>query len=72
MFYWRSGKFKHSLKRQVIVLGIESYYDDLKESMSKQADINRSEFQSMEDEARVQYEGFRAGMYVRIEVNNKV
>ena len=40
--------------------------------MSKQADINRSEFQSMEDEVRVQYEGFRAGMYVRIEVNNKV
>ncbi len=30
--------------------------------------LNQEEFEGMEDELRVQYEGFRPGMYVRIEV----
>jgi len=47
--------------------GANTFYDDLKNTMSKQADLNRKEFDSMEDGVRVQYEGFRAGMYVRIE-----
>lgn len=36
--------------------------------MNEQADLNRKEFDHLEDNIRVQYEGFRAGMYVRIEV----
>ena len=32
--------------------------------------MNRSEFEEMEDELRVQYEGFRPGMYVRVEIND--
>lgn len=32
--------------------------------------INRAEFEDQDDEARVQYEGFRPGMYVRIEIEN--
>lgn len=30
--------------------------------------LNRAEFEDMDDETRVQYEGFRPGMYVRLEI----
>ncbi|XP_076349566.1 ribosome biogenesis protein BMS1 homolog [Tachypleus tridentatus] len=50
--------------------GEKSYYDDLKDELSHQAQLNKSEFEMMDDEVRVQYEGFRPGMYVRVEVEN--
>ena len=34
--------------------------------------LNQSEFQDMDDETRVQYEGFRPGTYVRVEVSPKI
>uniref|UniRef100_A0A4W4EIV6 Bms1-type G domain-containing protein n=1 Tax=Electrophorus electricus TaxID=8005 RepID=A0A4W4EIV6_ELEEL len=48
--------------------GDATYFDDLKEEMQKQAELNRTEFEGMDDESRVQYEGFRPGMYVRLEI----
>ncbi|KAK5617982.1 Glycoside hydrolase 2 (Mannanase, beta-galactosidase) [Crenichthys baileyi] len=45
-----------------------TYFDDLKEEMQKQAELNRAAFQDMDDESRVQYEGFRPGMYIRVEI----
>uniref|UniRef100_A0A8C3NX44 BMS1 ribosome biogenesis factor n=1 Tax=Cyanoderma ruficeps TaxID=181631 RepID=A0A8C3NX44_9PASS len=50
--------------------GDATYFDDLKEEMHKQAQLNRAEFEDQDDETRVQYEGFRPGMYVRIEIEN--
>ncbi|XP_074855519.1 ribosome biogenesis protein BMS1 homolog [Carettochelys insculpta] len=50
--------------------GDATYFDDLKGEMQKQAQLNRAEFEDQDDESRVQYEGFRPGMYVRIEVEN--
>ncbi|XP_078055888.1 ribosome biogenesis protein BMS1 homolog isoform X2 [Mustelus asterias] len=50
--------------------GEGTYFDDLKEEMQKQAQLNRAEFDDQEDETRVQYEGFRPGMYLRIEIEN--
>uniref|UniRef100_A0A8C0G0I4 BMS1 ribosome biosis factor n=1 Tax=Chelonoidis abingdonii TaxID=106734 RepID=A0A8C0G0I4_CHEAB len=50
--------------------GDATYFDDLKEEMQKQAQLNRAEFEDQDDESRVQYEGFRPGMYVRIEIEN--
>ncbi|NWI61551.1 BMS1 protein, partial [Calyptomena viridis] len=50
--------------------GDSTYFDDLKEEMHKQAQLNRAEFEDQDDETRVQYEGFRPGMYVRIEIEN--
>ncbi|XP_051837952.1 ribosome biogenesis protein BMS1 homolog [Antechinus flavipes] len=50
--------------------GETTYFDDLKGEMQKQAQLNRAEFEDQDDEARVQYEGFRPGMYVRIEIEN--
>ncbi|KAA8581152.1 hypothetical protein FQN60_002733 [Etheostoma spectabile] len=45
-----------------------TYFDDLKEELQKQAELNRAEFADVDDETRVQYEGFRPGMYVRLEI----
>uniref|UniRef100_A0A8C2TPB0 BMS1 ribosome biosis factor n=1 Tax=Coturnix japonica TaxID=93934 RepID=A0A8C2TPB0_COTJA len=50
--------------------GDAMYFDDLKEEMHKQAQLNKTEFEDQDDETRVQYEGFRPGMYVRIEIEN--
>lgn len=32
--------------------------------------LNRAEFEGLDDETRVQYEGYRPGMYVRMEFDN--
>uniref|UniRef100_A0A671V0Q9 BMS1 ribosome biogenesis factor n=1 Tax=Sparus aurata TaxID=8175 RepID=A0A671V0Q9_SPAAU len=48
--------------------GDATYFDDLKEEMQKQAELNRAEFEDVDDGTRVQYEGFRPGMYVRLEI----
>lgn len=47
-----------------------SYYDDLKISAEKQCQLNKTVFENMDDDLRVQIEGFRPGMYVRIEFEN--
>lgn len=47
-----------------------SYYDDLKTSAEKQAQLNKEVFENMPDNLRVQIEGYRPGMYVRIEFEN--
>uniref|UniRef100_A0A8C4H5U8 Bms1-type G domain-containing protein n=1 Tax=Dicentrarchus labrax TaxID=13489 RepID=A0A8C4H5U8_DICLA len=50
--------------------GDATYFDDLKEEMQKQAELNRTEFEDVDDETRVQYEGFRPGMYIRVEISS--
>lgn len=32
--------------------------------------LNRAEFEDVDDEIRVQYEGFRPGMYIRLEISS--
>ena len=48
--------------------GGKTHYDDLKKEVEAQTQINRSEFEGMDDNLRVEYEGYRPGMYVRIEI----
>ena len=45
-----------------------SYYDDLKQQMTEQAERNRAEFAGMEEQQRIACEGFRQGTYVRMEI----
>jgi ribosome biogenesis protein BMS1 len=47
-----------------------AFYDALKKEVDEQTIRNRMEFDKMDDETRVQYEGFRPGMYVRVQINN--
>ncbi|KAG1696682.1 Ribosome biogenesis protein bms1 [Nymphon striatum] len=49
--------------------GDKSYFDDLKSELHQQAQLNKSEFENLDDAQRVEYEGFRPGMYVRIEID---
>ncbi|XP_038061979.1 ribosome biogenesis protein BMS1 homolog isoform X2 [Patiria miniata] len=50
--------------------GDGDYFDDLKAQMADQAQLNRAEFEDLDDELRTQYEGFRPGLYVRVEVTS--
>ena len=45
-----------------------SFYEDLKKEVDQQSSLNRSEFEGLEDSVRVQYEGYRPGMYIRLEL----
>lgn len=46
----------------------KTYYDELKAEVERQAGINKSEFEGLDDDIRVQLEGYRPGMYVRLEL----
>lgn len=47
-----------------------TYYEQQKEEMSRQAQINRDEFKDEDPETRAQIEGYSAGYYVRIVFDN--
>ncbi|XP_067203933.1 ribosome biogenesis protein BMS1 homolog [Linepithema humile] len=46
----------------------KTYYDELRAEVEKQASINKSEFEGLDDDVRIQLEGYRPGMYVRVEI----
>jgi len=50
--------------------GGKTHYDELKKEVDAQTMVNRSEFENLDDAVRIQYEGFRPGMYVRMEIKN--
>ncbi|RNA13178.1 Ribosome biogenesis bms1, partial [Brachionus plicatilis] len=50
--------------------GESAYYDALKEEATDQTNLNRLEFEKLDDMQRIEFEGFRVGMYVRIEINS--
>ncbi|XP_055686722.1 ribosome biogenesis protein BMS1 homolog [Lutzomyia longipalpis] len=48
------------------IVGDHAFYDNWKAETQRQSELNRSEFATLDDDLRVQIEGFRAGMYVRM------
>ena len=52
--------------------GEGGYLEDLKKEVSEQEQRNRAEFEGLDEQTRVQYEGFRPGTYVRMEIKGNV
>jgi ribosome biogenesis protein BMS1 len=50
--------------------GEDDWYDAQKALIQKQLDINKSEFETLDDRTRVNVEGYRAGMYAKIVIEN--
>lgn len=48
----------------------KTFYDDLKREAEHQSQLNKSEFRHLSDEEKVQLEGYRPGMYVRVEFDS--
>ncbi|KAI6042628.1 DUF663-domain-containing protein [Pisolithus marmoratus] len=46
------------------------FYDEKKEEINRQLQINRAEFEGIDAEARALVEGYRPGSYVRVELSN--
>lgn len=47
-----------------------NFYDEVKDEMSRQAQLNRAELEGIDAEARTLVEGYRPGSYVRMELEN--
>ncbi|PRD24562.1 UNVERIFIED_CONTAM: Ribosome biogenesis protein BMS1 [Trichonephila clavipes] len=45
------------------------YHDDLKMEVDAQGKLNKTEFEELDEDVRVQFEGYRAGLYLRVEVD---
>ncbi|XP_059053033.1 ribosome biogenesis protein BMS1 homolog [Achroia grisella] len=52
------------------IKGDHSYYESLKAKALQQSELNKSVFENLEDGLRVEVEGFRPGMYVRMLFKN--
>lgn len=52
------------------ITGDHQYFEELKAAANRQSEINRKEFENLDENLRVQIEGFRAGMYVRLGFRN--
>lgn len=48
------------------ITGDHDFYEGLKADAKKQSELNKSEFANLDADLRVQIEGFRAGLYVRL------
>ncbi|XP_017087677.2 ribosome biogenesis protein BMS1 homolog [Drosophila bipectinata] len=48
------------------ITGDHGFYDDLKAEAQRQSELNKSEFAHLDNEFRIQIEGYRPGLYVRL------
>ncbi|XP_031620330.1 ribosome biogenesis protein BMS1 homolog isoform X2 [Contarinia nasturtii] len=52
------------------IKGDHQYYEELKAAANRQSELNKKEFENLDDDLRVQIEGFRSGLYVRLAFKN--
>ncbi|XP_075253086.1 ribosome biogenesis protein BMS1 homolog [Convolutriloba macropyga] len=69
----RKRNYEKKKKRMMQVVDVEgkdkdTFYDELKTEVSAQALLNQQEFESLDPSMRIKFEGYRAGMYLRIEL----
>ena len=63
-------KKKKEMKKVVDAEGKDkdTFFEELKSEACAQQVLNREEFDSLDPKMRVQFEGYRAGMYLRVEI----
>uniref|UniRef100_A0A1I8AT64 Bms1-type G domain-containing protein n=1 Tax=Steinernema glaseri TaxID=37863 RepID=A0A1I8AT64_9BILA len=68
----RRKAYKEKLKEQFNAEYDETNtaYNNLKEELEQQSKLNKSVFENLDEEQRQQLEGFRPGIYVRVEFEN--
>ncbi|CAC5392616.1 BMS1 [Mytilus coruscus] len=66
----KKKRLKDAFNAQYDMKDDSEFYDSWKAETEQQAKLNRAEFESMEDDVRVNYEGYRPGMYVRVEIED--
>lgn len=52
------------------IKGDHQYYEELKSEATKQSDLNKKLFADLDTDLRIQIEGYRAGLYVRMGFKN--
>lgn len=52
------------------ITGDHTYYEELKAAANRQSELNKTEFEHLDDNLRLQIEGYRAGLYVRLGFRN--
>ncbi|XP_041362770.1 ribosome biogenesis protein BMS1 homolog [Gigantopelta aegis] len=65
----KKRKLKEMFDKEYDVKGDSEFYDAWKAENQQQAQLNRAEFESLGEEQRVEYEGFRPGLYCRVEID---
>lgn len=64
----RKRKLKEAFDSEYDHEDEKTHFDELKKELSEQTQLNQKEFEDLEDERRVQFEGYRAGLYLRVEL----
>ncbi|XP_055948782.1 ribosome biogenesis protein BMS1 homolog [Argiope bruennichi] len=64
----KKKKLKELFNQQFDDSKDRTYHDDLKMEADAQGELNKTEFEGLDDDVRVQFEGYRPGLYLRVEV----
>ncbi|KFM76304.1 Ribosome biogenesis protein BMS1-like protein, partial [Stegodyphus mimosarum] len=66
----KKKELKEAFNNNLDITKDKSYYEALKAEVDAQTELNRKEFEDLDDEVRIQYEGYRPGLYLRLEVED--
>ncbi|GFS46590.1 ribosome biogenesis protein BMS1 homolog [Nephila pilipes] len=64
----KKKKLKELFNQQFDDSKDHAYHDELKMEADAQGELNKTEFEGLDDDVRVHFEGFRPGLYLRVEV----
>lgn len=64
----KKKKLKELFNKQFDDAQEKSFHDDLKMEADAQCELNKKEFEDLDDDLRIHFEGYRAGLYLRLEI----